>query len=84
MGSRLSLTAMSEKEFFYQDPFPLGADETEYECIHEGLVQSLDFQGEKVLNVDPEALSFLAAEAIKAINFKLRSSHLEQVSVNSG
>jgi fumarate hydratase class I len=79
MGTRLSSVAMSEKEFFYQDPFPLGADETEYECIHEGWVETLDFQGQKILKIDPEALGLLAAEAIKAINFKLRSSHLEQV-----
>jgi fumarate hydratase class I len=70
---------MSEKEFFYQDPFPLGADETEYECIWETGVECLEFAGKKILKVDPEALSFLAAEAIKAINFTLRPSHLAQV-----
>ena len=70
---------MSEKEFFYQDPFPLGADETEYECIREGGLETAECCGKIVLKVDPEALSFLAAEAIKAINFTLRSSHLAQV-----
>jgi len=70
---------MSEKEFFYQDPFPLGADDTEYECIHEGMVETAQFEGNEILKIKPEALSFLAAEAFKAINFKLRSSHLAQV-----
>ena len=70
---------MSEKEFHYQDPFPLGADETEYECIREGGVESVDFGGKEFLKVDPEALAFLSAEAMRAINFTLRSSHLAQV-----
>jgi len=70
---------MSEKEFFYQDPFPIGPDTTEYERIHDGCVELADFSGEEVLKIDPEALTLLAAEAIKAINFTLRSSHLAQV-----
>ena len=70
---------MSDKEFFYQDPFPLGADETEYECIQEGGITVSEFQGEEVLKVSPEDLTFLAGEAIRAINFTLRSSHLAQV-----
>ncbi len=70
---------MSDKEFFYQDPFPLGADETEYELIREGGAEIVDFGGKEVLKVDPESLTFLAQEAIRAINFTLRSSHLAQV-----
>ncbi|WP_411827905.1 fumarate hydratase [Luteolibacter sp. AS25] len=70
---------MSDKEFFYQDPFPLGADVTEYECISEEGGQIVDFGGTEVLKIAPERLSFLAKEAIRAINFTLRSSHLQQV-----
>jgi fumarate hydratase class I len=70
---------MSEKEFYYQDPFPLGADETEYECIREGGVEVVNLGGKEILKVDPEALTFLSAEAIRAINFTLRASHLAQV-----
>jgi fumarate hydratase, class I len=70
---------MSEKEFYYQDPFPLGADETEYECIREGGMEIVDFGGKEILKIEPEALAFLSAEAIKAINFTLRASHLAQV-----
>ncbi len=70
---------MSDKEFFYQDPFPLGADETEYECIREGGVQVSEFEGKTILKIAPEDLTFLAGEAIRAINFTLRSSHLAQV-----
>jgi len=70
---------MSDKEFFYQDPFPLGADETQYECIREGGMETIDFGGKEILKIEPEALTFLAGEAIRAINFTLRSSHLAQV-----
>lgn len=70
---------MSDKEFFYQDPFPLSGDGTEYECVHEGLVEVVEFEGREVLKVSQEALTMISAEAIKAINFTLRSSHLEQV-----
>ena len=70
---------MSEKEFYYQDPYPLGADETEYECIREGGVEILQVGGKEILKVDSESLVFLAAEAMRAINFTLRSSHLAQV-----
>ena len=70
---------MSDKEFFYQDPFPLGVDETEYECIRVYGVQVLEFEGKEVIKVAPEDLTLLAEEAIRSINFTLRSSHLAQV-----
>jgi len=70
---------MSDKEFFYQDPFPLGADETEYECIREGDVEVSEFEGKGILKITPGDLTLLAGEAIRAINFTLRSSHLAQV-----
>ena len=70
---------MSEKEFVYQDPFPLAADTTEYEKITGDHVSVIDCNGQEILQVEPEGLELLAAEAIKAINFTLRPSHLEQV-----
>jgi fumarate hydratase class I len=70
---------MAEKPFFYQDPFELGPDTTEYECITRDFVSSTEFDGKPILKVAPEGLSFLAAEAIKAINFTLRPAHLAQV-----
>jgi fumarate hydratase class I len=70
---------MSEKPFFYQDPFPLGPDSTEYERISTDHVSLSEFEGKPMLKIAPEALTLLAAEAIKAINFTLRASHLEQV-----
>ena len=70
---------MSDKPFFYQDPYPLGPDSTEYELISTEHVSLTEFEGKPVLKIAPEALTLLAAEAIKGINFTLRASHLAQV-----
>jgi len=70
---------MPEKPFFYQNPFPLSPDTTEYELISTEHVSVAEFEGKRILKIEPEALTLLAAEAIKAINFTLRSSHLQQV-----
>ena len=70
---------MSEKPFHYQDPFPLGPDATEYVRISSDHVSVSDFDGKPILRIEPEALSLLANEAFKAINFTLRPAHLEQV-----
>jgi len=70
---------MSDKPFFYQDPFPLGPDATEYELITSEHVSTVEFEGKEILKVAPEGLTLLAKEALKAINFTLRSSHLAQV-----
>ena len=70
---------MSDKPFFYQDPYPLGPDSTEYERISTKHVSVVEFEGRPVLKIAPEALTLLAAEAIKGINFTLRASHLAQV-----
>ncbi|MFN6017188.1 MAG: fumarate hydratase [Verrucomicrobiota bacterium] len=70
---------MPKKPFFYQDPFPLAADTTEYECISTKHVSMSEFEGQPILKIAPEALTLLSAEAIKAINFTLRPEHLAQV-----
>ncbi|MCB1062718.1 MAG: fumarate hydratase [Verrucomicrobiae bacterium] len=70
---------MSEKPFHYQEPFPLGPDQTEYVKISSDHISVGDFEGKPILKVEPEALSLLANEAFKAINFTLRPSHLAQV-----
>ncbi|BDS05814.1 fumarate hydratase class I [Oceaniferula spumae] len=70
---------MASSPFFYQDPFPLGPDTTEYEQISSEHVSVSEFDGREMLKVEPEALTLLANEAIKAVSFKLRTSHLKQV-----
>jgi len=66
-------------DFTYQEPFPLTPDLTEYEHLSTDFVSTSSFEGNEVLKIDPAALSYLANEAIKAISFKLRTSHLKQV-----
>jgi len=70
---------MPEAPFVYQDPFPLGPDTTEYEKLTGDFVELIEFEGKPLLKIAPEGLALLSAEAIKAINFTLRASHLEQV-----
>jgi len=70
---------MSATPFHYQDPFPLGPDTTEYEQISSSGISTTEFEGETILKVSSEALTHLANEASKAICFKLRSSHIQQV-----
>lgn len=70
---------MGEKPFYYQKPFQLSGDETEYVKLSGDHVSAGEFEGEPVLKVAPEGLALLANEASKAINFTLRPAHLEQV-----
>jgi fumarate hydratase, class I len=70
---------MPEKPFHYQDPFPLGEDSTEYELLTRNHVRRSECNGREILEIEPEGLTLLAAEAIKAINFTLRPAHLQQV-----
>ena len=65
--------------FRYQDPFPLAADKTEYKFLTDRYVQTVDIAGEQFLRVDPEGLSFLAAEAFRYVAFFLRPRHNAKV-----
>jgi len=70
---------MVETSFVYQNPFPLAADGTEFEKLTSDYVTVTEFEGKPILKVAPEGLALLANEAMKAINFTLRPSHLRQV-----
>lgn len=65
--------------FYYQKPFPLGKDQSEYNLLTNEFVDTVDFNGESMLKVDPQALTYLAETAMREIAFKLRSEHLEKV-----
>ncbi|MEM7392476.1 MAG: fumarate hydratase, partial [Verrucomicrobiota bacterium] len=70
---------MSTPPFYYQKPFPLAPDKTEYESLGSDGV-TVERQGDReVLVVSEEALTRLSNEASKAVCFKLRASHLQQV-----
>ena len=59
--------------------FPMGADKTPYRKLSSDYVSTVDFDGQKVLKVDPEALRLLAEEAFGDINHLLRPDHLAQL-----
>ncbi|MCP4687468.1 MAG: fumarate hydratase, partial [Desulfobacterales bacterium] len=66
-------------EFTYEDMFPLGEDETEYRLLTGDFVSEATFEGEKVLKVAPEGLTFLAENAFRDVSHLLRPSHLEKL-----
>jgi fumarate hydratase class I len=65
--------------FTYQDPFPLEKDATPYRHLGREHVSLDSFRGQEVLVVAPEALTRLAREATRDVNFLYRSAHLQQV-----
>ena len=71
--------AKAPPPFYYQKQFPVGKDRTTYRLLTDEFVETVDFQGESVLKVDPRALTYLAQTAMKEISFKLRTKHLEEV-----
>ncbi len=70
---------MPTPPFSYQDPFPLGTDETEYRLLSKEGVSTASFEGKEILKVDPEVLAFLAQTALHDTSFFLRNKHLRQV-----
>jgi len=70
---------MATPPFVYQDPLPLGTDETEYRLLTKEGVSTATFEGKEILKVSPDALNYLAREAFHDTNFFLRAKHLEQV-----
>jgi len=70
---------MATPPFVYQDPLPLGADDTEYRLLSKDGVTTATFNGKEILQVAPEALAYVTREAYHDTNFFLRTKHLEQV-----
>lgn len=67
--------------FVYQDPFPLGKDETKFRLL-EGSAKYVSvetFSGQEVLKVAPEGLKVLANQAMREVSFLLRPAHNQQV-----
>lgn len=66
-------------EFKYAPMFQLGKDDTEYYLLTKDYVSEGEFEGHKILKVQPEALTLLAQQAFHDTNFMLRRAHNEQV-----
>ena len=62
-----------------QDIFPVGPDTTKYRLLTKKYVSVVSFEEKDVLIIAPEALVFLADQAMRDIAFLLRPAHLEQV-----
>jgi fumarate hydratase class I len=65
--------------FRYQELFPLGEDKTSYRLLTKDFLSTATFAGREILKVDPEALAYLASQAMRDCSFLLRAKHLQQV-----
>ena len=66
-------------DFRYQDLLPLGADPSPYRKLTGDHVSSVQAAGRTFLQVEPEALTLLAREAMRDIAHLLRPGHLAQL-----
>lgn len=68
-------------DFTYQEPFPLGKDETKYRKIEgsEKFVSTDRFNDQDILKIDTGGLTTLANMAMRNVSFILRPGHNEQV-----
>ena len=71
---------MSTPPFKYQDPFPLGKDETEYYLLTEEGISVSEFEGNEMLKVEPQVLTHLANTCFRDCSFLLRPEHQKMVS----
>ncbi len=67
------------KPFKFQPTFPLGKEKTEYYNLTKDYVTTQEFNGKKMLMVDPQALTILAQHAMRDVSFLLRREHNEMV-----
>ena len=70
---------MATPDFKYAPMFQLGKDETNYYLLTKEGVTTSEFEGKTILKVAPEALTAMANQAFRDVNFLLRRSHNEQV-----
>lgn len=65
--------------YHYEPMFQLGKDETEYYLLTKDYVSVSEFEGKKILKIQPEGLRKMAQAAFHDVSFMLRRSHNEQV-----
>ena len=71
--------AAETPEFRYSDLLPIGPDRTPYRLLTTEGVRTLSVDGRTFLQVDPEAIRLLTAEAMHDIAHYLRPAHLAQL-----
>jgi fumarate hydratase, class I len=65
--------------FKYQKPFPIKEDKTPYRLLTKDYVSTVEFEGRKILKIDPKGLELLAKEAFSDVSFFLRPGHLQKL-----
>jgi fumarate hydratase class I len=70
---------MPTPPFNYQPIFPLGKEQTEYYLLTQDGLSVSNFEGNKILKVEPEALTRLANACFHDCSFFLRPEHQRQV-----
>jgi fumarate hydratase, class I len=63
----------------YHELFPIGPDDAPYRKLSDDYVSTGMFEGERVVKVDPEALTLLTREAFVDCQHLLRPGHLAQL-----
>ncbi|WP_319804992.1 fumarate hydratase [Nocardioides kribbensis] len=69
----------SEPDFRYSDLLPTGKDDTPYRLVTDEGVSTFEAGGRTFLQVEPEAIRRLTAEAMHDISHYLRPAHLAQL-----
>ncbi|WP_280466129.1 fumarate hydratase, partial [Nocardia brasiliensis] len=70
---------MTAPDFRYSDLLPIGPDDTSYRLLTTEGVHTFEAGGRTFLQVEPEALRLLTAEAMHDISHYLRPAHLGQL-----
>ena len=66
-------------EFQFQEMFPLVKGDTPYRKVTGDHVSVGEYRGNRILEVDREALTLLAAESIRDISHLFRPGHLSHL-----
>ena len=66
-------------DFFYEKPYQFSKDTTRYRLLTGKYVEIAEYDGRRIMKINPEALVLLAREAISDLSFYLRTSHLEKL-----
>lgn len=66
-------------DFEFSEMFPLAKEDVPYRLVTDDLVSVGSYRGSRVLEVDREALTLVAAEAIRDISHLFRPGHLAQL-----
>ena len=66
-------------DFHFQKQFEMGPDETTYRKLEGDFVSESEFEGRRILKVEAEALTALAAEAVRDVSHLFRTHHLAQL-----